>query len=110
MRDVPVAFRIENLGERIAQYRLSRNLRQKDVAASAGVSRGVLTRLETGKGGTIDSLVRVLKALDMDDRVLNLVPDARMSPLDPRASKDSRQRARKIDDKSNENEPWSWAE
>jgi len=110
MKDVPVAFRIEDLGQRIAKYRLSRNLRQNDVAATAGVSRGVLTRLESGKGGTIDSLVRVLKALDMDDRILNIVPDATMSPLDPRAAIGSRQRARKPNDENDEIGPRTWAE
>ncbi len=106
----PVALLMKDLGARLAAYRLSRNLRQGDVASHAGVSRGVVARLEAGEGGTIDSLIRVLKAMGLEERLSTLVPDARLSPLDPRTDSDQRQRARPPTDDNNEKEPWSWAE
>ena len=106
----PSAILAKELGARFAAYRLSRNMRQGDVAAQAGVSRGVVARLEAGEGGTIDSLVRVLKAMGLEDRIATLVPDARLSPLDPRSVKGPRQRARPFLGVSEDVEPWTWDE
>ena len=108
--DRPIALLASELGQRLAAYRLSRNLRQGDVAKSAGVSRGVLVRLETGAGGTVDSLLRVMKALGIEDRVVELAPDARLSPLDPMSVEGGRKRARPSDDDPSEASPWTWGE
>jgi transcriptional regulator with XRE-family HTH domain len=110
MKDIPVFAHIEDLGERLAKYRLSRNLRQSDIASKAGISRGVIARLEAGQGGTVDSLVRVMKALDIDDRIVNIIPDARISPLDTRQTKPPRQRSRPQAESDLPTEPWTWAE
>lgn len=91
--DKPVTLITRDLGERIAAYRLSLNLRQEDIAQSTGVSRSTVARLEAGGGGTLDTLVRVLKALGAEDRIEMLVPDARVRPLDPRPDAGRRRRA-----------------
>ncbi|UZD89719.1 helix-turn-helix domain-containing protein [Cognatishimia activa] len=104
----PVFVLAQEFGESLAAYRLSRNLRQKDIAELAGISRGAVRRLEAGTGGNFESLVRILVALEIDERLVNLVPNAKVSPLDlPAVRTGSRQRARP---KSNEcsNEPWEW--
>lgn len=110
MESKPVAMLMQGLGQRLAAYRLSRNLRQDDVAEEAGVSRGVIVRLETGTGGTLESLLRVLKALGITDRIDMLFPDARVSPLDPRREAGQRQRARPQTDEMPEATPWTWGE
>ena len=104
----PVVILAKEFGERLAGFRLSRNLRQSDVASEAGVSRGALVRLEAGEGGTVDSLIRVLKALNLDDRINILVPDATISPLDPRS--ELRQRARPVTKDNKKNTPWRWGD
>jgi transcriptional regulator with XRE-family HTH domain len=91
--DRPISVITRELGERIAEYRLSLNLRQEDVARATGVSRSTVARLEAGGGGTLDTLVRVLKALGVDDRMGMLVPDARVRPLDKRPDAGRRKRA-----------------
>ena len=103
----PVAILIKDLGINLAAYRLSRNLRQDDVAVQAGVSRGVIARLETGKGGTLDSLIRVLRALGLEKRIFDVVPSAKLNPLDPRDQDNSRQRARPAS-RVKYDEPWRW--
>ncbi len=105
----PITVLTKDLGSSIASYRLSRNLRQDDVATQAGVSRGVVARLEAGEGGTIDSLIRVLKALGLGDRLSALVPDTTISPLAQRGLGDQRQRARPAQS-ADGNEPWTWGE
>lgn len=105
-----VATLVRELGESLAAYRLSRNILQEDVAERAGVSTGVVIRLETGKGGTVDSLVRVVKALGCEDRITGLVPRAAANPLDPRSVKGPRRRARKTRDGDGDGGPWTWSE
>ncbi len=106
----PVTILAKDLGASLAAYRLSRNLRQGDVAAQAGVSRGVVARLETGEGGTLDSLIRVLKAMGLEERIDTLVPQARLSPLDPRSAGEPRQRARPSSDDDDDDDTWRWKE
>jgi transcriptional regulator with XRE-family HTH domain len=103
----PVTFLTKDLGARLAAYRLSRNMRQDDVSVQAGVSRGVVARLEAGEGGTIDSLIRVLGALGLAGRVSDLVPIATPSPLDPQPRGEPRQRARPVV-AAEDDEPWRW--
>nr|WP_246426297.1 helix-turn-helix transcriptional regulator [Sphingomonas kyeonggiensis] len=95
------------LGERIEKYRLSRNLRQQDIADAAGIRRGTVGKLEKG-GGTIETLARVLRALDIGDRLLDIVPDARQSPMDARTTRGTdRARARPQEPDAGD-APWSW--
>jgi transcriptional regulator with XRE-family HTH domain len=104
----PVTVLAQDLGERLSRYRLSRNLRQQDIAKLSGISRGAITRIEAGQGGTIDSLLRIMTALDLEDRIKMLLPDAALSPLDSRRDNDLRQRARKDNTEKPADEPWSW--
>ena len=106
----PVAILAKDLGTSLAAYRLSRNLRQDDIATQAGVSRGVIVRLEAGQGGTLDSLIRILKAMGLEERLSALVPDATLRPLDPGNRTDLRQRARLASDVDDNDEPWTWSE
>lgn len=105
--DKPIAELARVLGGRITAFRLSRNIRQDDVAREAGISRGAVARLEAG-GGTIDSLPRVMRALGIEDRIEMLVPEARMNPLDPKRDAEPRLRARPPMDEPSGDAPWSW--
>lgn len=106
----PLPSLMHGLGTRIEEYRISRNLKQEDLAGHAGISRSTLARLEAGKGGTIDSLARVLRALSIEDRLLDVVPDARISPLDPRSDAGKVRRRVRQSAKSNPDEKWSWGD
>ncbi|MBE9640674.1 helix-turn-helix transcriptional regulator [Salipiger pacificus] len=100
----------KDLGERLARFRLSRNLRQVDLAEQSGISRGAVARIEAGEGGTIDSLLRIMQALGLADRTEMLLPDASLSPLDPRSEIGPRQRARLPSADERLEKPWSWGE
>ncbi|MBU1236274.1 MAG: helix-turn-helix domain-containing protein [Gammaproteobacteria bacterium] len=69
------------LGERLRRLRLSRNLDQRTTAEKAGLSEKALRNLETGRGSTVESLLRVLKALDSLDGLDALAPEASVDPL-----------------------------
>ncbi|WCM26271.1 helix-turn-helix domain-containing protein [Sphingomonas sp. QA11] len=105
----PIANVLVMLGERIEKYRLSRNLRQQDVAEAAGVRRGTVSKLEKG-GGTIETLARVLRALDIGDRLLDIVPDARLSPMDAHTTRGTERARARPQDPDQDDGPWSWGE
>jgi transcriptional regulator with XRE-family HTH domain len=83
------------LGSRIRRLRIQRNLEQVELAARAGVSVRTLRSLETGKGSTVETLLRVLKALDALDSLEALAPVAAVRPLALLKSEKPRQRVRK---------------
>lgn len=84
-------------GQQLRQLRLRQNLDQRELAARAGVSWSVVKRLEAGKGATVESLVRVLRALGGADWLNTLAPQVSISPLQvaQARSRAPRQRARK---------------
>src|ERR1700749_4742397 len=84
----------ELLGSRLRGLRLSRNESQEELARRAGVGKATLQRLEEGRSGTIVTLLRVLRALGLDN-LAPLVPAVENSPLaEARGERQTRTRAR----------------
>ncbi len=69
------------LGKQLQQLRISRNLDQMTAAGKAGISEKTLRNLEAGRGSTVESLIRVLKALDSLDGLQLIAPKPSVSPL-----------------------------
>lgn len=72
---------LAELGERLARHRLNRNITQAAVAREAGVARRTVSRLENGYSVDTQSLIRILRALDLIEGLDRMVPPARPSPL-----------------------------
>jgi predicted transcriptional regulator len=66
---------------------------QRKLAEQAGVALNVVKNLEAGKGATVTSLVKVLRALDRAEWMDSLAPAVSISPLLMLKAKPSRQRA-----------------
>ena len=69
------------LGERVRRLRLSRNIDQQSVAEKGGMSVSALRNLESGRGATVETLLRTLKALDYLEGLDILVPEATVNPV-----------------------------
>lgn len=82
------------LGERLNQYRIHLGLQQQALADEAGLSRAAVARLLDGKGGTLNSFLRVLRAMELLDKLDALIPEPRNSPLAPANSKPLSERER----------------
>lgn len=108
----PLNIMMVDFGRRLEAYRIARQLKQAELAQQAGISRVTLGKLEAGSGGTLDSLLRVLRALGLEDRLLQLFPDPGPSPLDPMAgSGKRRQRVRHpADNAAAADTPWQWGD
>jgi transcriptional regulator with XRE-family HTH domain len=95
MENFTTAAELElELGRHIQAARVRRNYTQEKLAELAGVSRSAVRGLEGGKGSTVQTLVRVIKALGMTDWLGQLQPQVTISPLHMLKSKAPRQRAR----------------
>jgi transcriptional regulator with XRE-family HTH domain len=81
------------LGARLRQLRLSRGLDQRRTAEKAGISEKALRNLETGRGSTVETLLRVLKALDHLDGLEALAPELSVDPMALLRQSRPRQRA-----------------
>ena len=69
------------LGKQLQELRIAKNLDQITTAEKAGISEKALRNLEAGRGSSIETLVRVLKALDSLDGLRLLAPKSSVSPL-----------------------------
>lgn len=70
------------LGVRLRQQRLQRNLTQRELASEAGISALTLSKIEMGNAGRLVSWIRVLRALDLFDGIDRLVSEPVPSPID----------------------------
>ncbi len=82
------------LGRRMRQLRLSRNIDQRTVAEKAGVTRAALQNLEAGRGSSVKTLLRILKALNYLEGIEMLGPEPTVNPLALLRTKTLPQRAR----------------
>lgn len=107
---VPLSSTLKQFGQRMERYRISRNVTQDDLAKAAGLARMTVSKLESGKGATLETVLRVLRAYGLEDKLLQLVPDATMSPLDPRSGQGKPRQRVRPQEAEPEEEPWSWGD
>jgi transcriptional regulator with XRE-family HTH domain len=81
------------LGENIKALRLQKNLDRQTLCNQAGISMNALRHLEGGKGATLKTLVRVVKALDKENWFTAIAPQININPLHMLRKKNPRQRA-----------------
>ncbi len=82
-----------DLGEQVRQLRLRANLDQQSLASRAGIGLSALKNLESGKGSTLKTLIKTLRALDRAAWLETLAPSVSISPLQMLRTKPERQRA-----------------
>lgn len=83
------------LGEDIKTLRLQKNIDRRTLCQQAGVSEHALRNLEGGKGSTLKTLIKVLKALKREGWLSQIAPVTSINPLHIVKDKIQRQRARR---------------
>jgi DNA-binding XRE family transcriptional regulator len=82
------------IGDQVRSLRLDAGLDQVSLARRADVSTSTLQSLENGRGSTVRTLVRVLRALDAEAALDALAPASAVSPIDVLRSADPAPRRR----------------
>ena len=73
---------LRDLGQRLRQARLRRNLSQQELADRAGLNRTTISEYERGASTSTLTLVQVLRALEMLDELAGFLPDPGPGPLE----------------------------
>ncbi|MFK4751972.1 MULTISPECIES: helix-turn-helix transcriptional regulator [Oceanospirillaceae] len=68
------------LGERLKQARLNRDLTQADVAEQAGIARKTVLNAEKGKA-QLDIFIAILAVLELTDQLELFLPKQEISPI-----------------------------
>lgn len=98
------------LCKRLEGIRLSRNITQAQLAEKAGVSPRTIGRLEKGQGVSVDTFIRIMMALGIQQNLEALLPDPVVRPIERIGiSGGERKRARPVRS-SDERPTWSWGD
>lgn len=71
---------LHEVGQRLAQLRIDVNLTQAELARKAGVGKRTLERLEAGESTQTRTLFRVLRELELLERLEMLLPEPTNRP------------------------------
>ncbi|MGF1529584.1 MAG: helix-turn-helix transcriptional regulator [Candidatus Competibacterales bacterium] len=100
------------LCHRLEGIRLARNMTQSQLAQQAGVSTRTIHRLERGEGVSLNTFIRVLSALGIQQNLANLLPDPTVRPVERVTQRGrERQRARPVSPQSaSGTSVWHWGD
>jgi len=99
-----------DLCEKLVRIRLTRNITQKYLAEQAGVSVRTIRRLEKGLGVSLDTFIRALTALGVQQNLESMLPDPRIRPIDRAALKGVERKRAKQGKISEEKTAWVWGD
>ena len=80
VKGVTAAALAEEIGDRLKQARLNRNLTQAEVAELAGIARKTVLNAEKGKV-QLTIMIAILMALDLTQQIDLFLPKQEISPL-----------------------------
>jgi transcriptional regulator with XRE-family HTH domain len=90
------------IGQFIQETRLQQNKTQQQVADSAGINRSTVRQIEKGNGGTLLSLLQILRVLEQLPVLQSFEIEQKISPLQlAKLEQQKRQRARNSDTSNN---------
>jgi transcriptional regulator with XRE-family HTH domain len=101
---------LAELGGRLAQRRLELQLTQETLAEQAGVSKRTVERIEAGATTQMSTVIRVLRVLELLDRLETLVPEAGPRPMDLVMLKGKARKRASGKRKSADEGPWQWGD
>ena len=99
---------VRMLGERISKIRLSHNLTQADLSKSAGTSLRTIKRLEAGENSSLETFVKVLGALGLENTLLSMLPDPSIRPIERVKMKGHERKRASSSRKIVNSSQWAW--
>ena len=99
---------LKQLGERLLQYRLNRNMTQTALAKEAGVSSRTINRVEHGQSTQLSNLIRLLRSLDLLQNLDALIPEPAPSPIQQMKLRGKSRKRASSPNKEEEDKTWSW--
>lgn len=69
------------IGEQIRRIRFNHGLDQAQLAKAANISLGAVKNIESGKGSSLKTLVKILRMLNEERWLESLSPETKISPM-----------------------------
>lgn len=105
------AATLAELAHRVQRARLDRQMTQADLAEAAGLSRPTIERFEASGVAQLVTLVRILRALGLSDRLDVLLPDIGVRPIEALKTRGAgRKRASRSRHAETPAKPWTWGD
>ena len=98
------------LCKQIENIRLSRNMTQAQLAKEAGVSPRTIGRFEKGQGVSLDTFIRVLTALGIQQNLETLLPDPSVRPIERIGISGGERKRARPGVNINKQPTWSWGD
>ncbi|MCD4652961.1 helix-turn-helix domain-containing protein [bacterium] len=73
---------LKEIGYRLARHRIDFQLTQEVLAREAGVSKRTVERIESGATAQMSSIIRILRVLDLTEKLDDLIPEIGPRPMD----------------------------
>ena len=106
-QDTAEAILIEMV-RRLVRHRIELRLTQQNVADQTGISLRTIKRIESGGDCQFSTMIRLLQAYDLIDRLNMLVPEPSLSPIQfIEQQQNLRKRASKT---ARPVKPWKWGD
>jgi len=99
---------LQEIGDRLAQRRLDRQLSQAQLAEQSGLAKRTVERIEAGESTQLLSLIRVLRVLDLLEAMEAVFPANAPRPLDLLELKGRKRR--RVSTSRKTDRPWRWDE
>lgn len=103
----------ETIGYRIKRHRLDLNISQVELSEKAGVARRTITSVENGKGCTLSTMIRLLRAMDKLDLLSPLFEEPEMTPRQLKLKQRGKEQRRKYASKPQKHKAsstWTWGD
>lgn len=102
---------LQELGERLQEKRFEEKLSQADLAEKSGVGKRTVERIESGESIQMSNLIRILRALDLLDRLDVAIPETGVLPMDLIKLKGkTRQRVSRRKKSDVSEKKWKWGD
>ena len=98
----------KSIGDRLKQYRINAGLTQQDLENKSGVSVRSISRLEQGASVQLESLIKILSALNLEHNIDLLIPDQTKRPSF--YLKDNEKPKQRVRKKAKVNEGFKWGD
>jgi len=98
------------LYSQLKKIRLTRNFTQAQLAKESGVAIGTIRRLEEGKGVSLNTLIRVMMALDIQQNLETLLPDPTIRPIERVNTGGSERKRARPKQSDTDHSTWVWGD
>ena len=104
---------LAELGRRVRQQRIAQNQTQAALAQNSGVPLRTIERIEAGTAVGFDSIVQVLRALNLAANLDQLVPETNVIPMQMVGHRSAERRRASLPRSrqlERTGEPWVWGD